>query len=186
MKLDRRLFLLLPLAWFALGVLQESRPASLGNEPVTVILVRHAEKAKDDPRDPSLSEAGLARAVALADLVGNAGVTHLFASEFIRTQATLAPLSKVSHLAVEVVSARSQEKLLKRLHALKAGSVAVVAGHSNTVPSIARALGAKLSNLVETERSAMLGDDEYDRLFLLTLPAAGTKGVATKTIELRY
>lgn len=186
MKFDRRLCLLLPFAWFALGFYQDSRPATAKVEPVTVILVRHAEKAKDDPRDPSLSEAGLARAVALADLVGKAGVTHLFASEYTRTQRTLAPLAKVSQLEVEVVSARLQPKLLKRLLELEPGSVAVVAGHSNTIPAIASALGATLSNLVETPRGAMLGDGEYDRLFLLTLPPAVTKGVATKTIELRY
>ena len=37
-----------------------------GQSITTFILVRHAEKATDDPKDPNLSEAGLMRAQSLA------------------------------------------------------------------------------------------------------------------------
>src|SRR5690348_14604182 len=61
--------------------------------PRTIVVVRHAEKGNDNPTDPSLSDAGVLRALELAKLFGSAKVTHLFASEFQRTQQTLAPLA---------------------------------------------------------------------------------------------
>lgn len=186
MKLNRRTLLLITLACFGAGLWQDSRPAATEVKPVSVFLVRHAEKAKDDPRDPTLSEEGVARAVSLSRLVGESGVTHLFASEYKRTQLTLEPLAKAKSLEVEVVSARTQPKLLKLISELAPGSVAVVAGHSNTVPAIASALGCELPNLTETRGGPMLAEDEYDRLFLLTLPPADAKGVAPTVIELRY
>ncbi|HEV8111716.1 MAG TPA: histidine phosphatase family protein, partial [Planctomycetota bacterium] len=57
--------------------------------PTTIVLVRHAEKdAAGDARDPGLSTEGKARAERLARMFAAAGVTHLFATEFHRTQDT--------------------------------------------------------------------------------------------------
>lgn len=61
----------------------------------TVILVRHAEKMvlpPSDPRsdDPPLSADGTTRAQTLAHVVGNAGIEVIFATEFQRTQMTIA------------------------------------------------------------------------------------------------
>ena len=154
--------------------------------PVTVILVRHAEKATDgDARDPKLSEAGTKRAESLARMLGSAGVTHLFATEFHRTQDTLAPLAKVAGHAVDVVPAGKAEELEKCLRALAPGSVAVVAGHSNTVPDVAKRLGVALEGLQSTRNGATLAEDSFDRVFVLTLPPAGSN-VAPRAIELRY
>ena len=197
-----RLLPLLSLALFGLA-LPSPVPAQDGREApeiatgaveeacTTVFLVRHAEKAKDDPRDPSLSEAGEARAEALARLLGSSGVTHLFASEYKRTQDTLEPLSGAAGLAnlilpVKVVPARKADVLIGELRGLPHGSVAVVAGHSNTVPAIASALGCELTTVEKRGQARMLAEDEYDRLFVLTLPPDGAKGVAPSFVELRY
>ena len=141
-----------------------------------VVLVRHAEKAADDPRDPSLTAAGKRRAEALATILGSAGVTHLFCSEFRRTRDTLAPLASSRGLELTVVPAREPTQLVAALHALPAGAVAVVAGHSNTVPELVHALGGPVGSMT---------DEQYDRLFLLVLPAQGA-GPALSTVELRY
>ncbi len=101
-----------------------------------------------------------------------------------RTRDTLAPLAKSAGVEVEVVSARTARAQLEKLRALPPGSVAVVAGHSNTTPSFVAELGGEIEGLTETPRGPMLGEDEYDRLFLVTLPAA--EGVATSVVELRY
>lgn len=154
-------------------------PATLS----TVILVRHAEKGTDDPRDPTLNEAGLARAAALAELLGGAGVTHLFASEYRRTQDTLAPLAAALGLEVAVHPARDGAGLAGLVGSLPAGSVAVVAGHSNTIPALARALGVTPPGLIDAPGGAVMDEGEYGRVFVIT-HAPGAP-VAPRLMELR-
>jgi phosphohistidine phosphatase SixA len=173
------LSLVLLLALAATPCLAKAAP-----EAGMVFFVRHAEKAQDDPKNPSLSEAGEQRAEALARLLSAAEVTHLFASEFRRTRDTLAPLAKQRGLEVQVISAQDPDAQKEALLALPPGSVAVVAGHSNTVPGMVRDLGGDLGGLVHHEKHGdMLGDDEYHRLFLVILPG---KGQEARTLELRY
>lgn len=176
------------LAWvLALGLLPVPGPVAAAQEPPadlleklrypkTVIVVRHAEKATDDPRDPALSEAGEERAVALARLLEDAEVSHLYATEFRRTQDTLAPLSVVSGAAVQMVPARDPRALVSAISNLPRGSVAVVAGHSNTVPALVK--------LLVPERDAFeLAESDYDRLYAITL--TGERGPAA-VLSLRY
>ncbi len=155
-----------------------------GTTPSVVFLVRHAEKAADDERDPSLSEVGQERARALAHALGDAGVTHLFASEYRRTQLTLAPLAKATGVEVVVVSAREPEAQVAALRELPPGSVAVVAGHSNTVPDLAKRLGASLTGLETHERyGEILPDGDYDRLVEIVVASSGDP---LRAMELRY
>lgn len=177
----RAAFLILAplLALFALlgpGRAQESDPLEQLRYPKTVVLVRHAEKAADDPRDPSLSAAGLARAEHLARMLGDAGVTHLFSSEFRRTRDTLAPLASLTGARVSTVTARDPKAQISALRSLPRNSVAVVSGHSNTVPGLAKLLAPKSD---PTE----LGEMDYDRMYVVTL--TGDEAPAT-LIELRY
>lgn len=163
-------------------------PGAARSEPqaaaTTVIVVRHGEKAADDPRDPSLSPAGEARARALAGLLAQAGVTHLFATEFRRTQATLGPLASATGREIAVVPAADAGALLAAIRALPAGSVAVVAGHSNTVPGLVDALGGAARGAVSGPAGPQLPDDAFDRLFVLLVPSA--PGAPASTLELRY
>jgi phosphohistidine phosphatase SixA len=150
----------------------------------TVIVVRHAEKdPKGDPRDPGLSETGLARAQALARLLAPARPAHLYASEFQRAQRTLEPLAQALGGKVEVVAAGKAAELVRTLRGLPEGSVSVVAGHSNTVPALVEALGGRIERL----EKGSLAESEFGRLFVVTLPpaGAGTDSAAT-TLELAY
>jgi len=150
----------------------------------TVMLVRHAEKRTDDAIDPALSEAGLRRAQALLELLTNADVTHLFATEYRRTRATLEPLAAVTGLEIRTIEAGQAAAQAAALWALPPGSLAVVAGHANTLPELAIAVGGQLERLTPTRRGDWLGDDEHDRLFVLILPPVRAEPV--RTIELRY
>lgn len=154
------------------------------SEPVTVIFVRHAEKGTDDPRDPGLSEAGTKRAAELARVLGHAGVTHLFSSEYRRTKDTLQPLAEVTGVDVVEVSARKGSAQIEALRALPPGSVAIVAGHSNTTPGLAETLSGARLELEQTSRGRMFGEKEYDRMVVVTL--AGVAEVAPQVLDLRY
>jgi len=156
-------------------------------EPVTIILVRHAERfpTTAEDRDPGLTEVGEERARALAALLAKAGVTHLYATEFERTRATLEPLARLLSLEVEVVPASDGEGQVAKLEALPPGAVAVVSGHSNTVPALVRALGGELRDLEDHPTyGEIIAGEEHDRLFIVTPSPA--EGVAVDVLELRY
>jgi len=128
--------------------------------PRTFVLVRHAEKAAEPPQDPALTEAGQARANRLAEMLRASRVTHAFVTEFARTQATLTPLCLIAKLAPTVVGARDGKALLSALESLPRGSLAVVAGHSNTVPAL-------FERLTGGQQKVEIAESEYDRLFLV-------------------
>lgn len=156
-------------------------------KPVTVILLRHAETVASTQghAGPELSEDGERRAQLLAKLLAKAGVSQLYSSEYTRTRATLAPLAESLELEVEVVPAKQDERQVAALKELPPGSVAVVCGHSNTVPALASALGGEAKELEQHPRAgAVFPHDAYDRLILLSLPIGSETGV--QTIELRY
>ena len=149
--------------------------------PVAIFLLRHAEKSANDPDDPDLSEAGRARAAALATLLEHAAVTHLFATEMKRTQQTLAPLAAKCGRTITTLPAQAVDRQINALLELPPGSVAVVAGHSNTIPTITRALGGAVDDLTATPNGDLLPD--YGRLLLVLRSGAGS--VTTRTLRLQ-
>lgn len=140
--------------------------------PTTVFVVRHAERESTESDSP-LSEAGRARAERLAMILRDAGITHLFSTEYLRTRATVGPLGERLGIAPVTIPARDLPALLETLRALPPGSRAVVAGHSNTINRIAGGLsGAEIPELPETE---------YDRLYMVTMD-----GATVSAVLLRY
>lgn len=132
--------------------------------PVTVFVVRHAEKGPENP-DPSLNEAGRARADALAHVLGDAGVSAVFVTEFKRTRETAEPLARRLGRAATSLDARDVAGLVARLRALPPGTRALVVSHSNLVPAIVERLtGVKVGALT---------DADYDRLYVATLWPSG-------------
>ena len=136
-----------------------------------VFVVRHAERADGGATtmmaatDPPLSDAGAARAERLAALVADAGVTAAYATEYQRTISTVEPLARRLGLSVQQVPARDTAALVARIRGSGPDDVVVVAGHSNTVPDILKAIGV-------TEAVA-IGDDEYDNLFIVVPRGSG-------------
>ena len=161
----------------ALGALPSlNRPVLVAQDPnpVTVFLVRHAEKATDDPRDPTLSDAGRDRAKELAHILTDAGVTTFFATEFKRTQLTVGPLASDAGTQVTVLAAGDMDNLVNRLQSLPPGTRALVASHSNLVHILVKRLtGATVKPLEDTD---------YDRLYVLTLSGKGSGSA----VVLRY
>lgn len=139
----------------------------------TVVLVRHAEPdTAGPPGNPPLSPAGQARAEKLVHVLGEAGVTAVFSSEFTRTQQTVQPLATARGLAVIQMPASDVAALVSEIRTNHRGGVVLVAGHSNTVPEIIEALGGPAM--------AALGDEEFDNLFVVTLCRGRTKVLRLK------
>lgn len=106
----------------------------------TFIVVRHAEKAIDDPRDPTLTSAGVARAERLARRLHRAPLVAVYATPLRRAQATAAPTARDHRLPVTTYDATSAAEFARGLRARHAAGTVLVVGHSNTVPAIAQAL----------------------------------------------
>jgi len=154
--------------------------------PVTVFALRHAETVESTKtsHDPELSHDGKVRAAQLANLLAKAGVTHLYSSPYIRTKTTLAPLAEALKLQITELDPRKADSYTEAIAKLPPGSVAVVAGHSNTIPGLVKALGGEAKDLEDNSQyGPMLAHDSHDRMFQVTLP--GVEGAAVSTIELR-
>ena len=136
-----------------------------------IYLVRHAERADGGAGagkmqaapDPPLSAAGEARAVRLAAILGDAGITAIYVTEFRRTQDTVKPLAAKLKLDVTRHPSRETDALVAALKKNHARGVVLIAGHSNTLPAIIQALGGG---------DITIGDDEYDSVFVV-VPGAG-------------
>lgn len=146
-------------------------PASLAAQATTtVIVVRHAEKTAAPAADPTLSDAGQARAAALAEALAHAGVQAVIVTPLQRTRLTAAPTATARGLAPQVV-AISPTHVADVAKAVREheGKVVLVVGHSNTVPAIVHALGGpKLPDLC---------DAQYAELFTLVLREQGAPTV---------
>jgi phosphohistidine phosphatase SixA len=125
----------------------------------TVFIVRHAEKSDVGGADPPLSAAGEARAEALAHVVDSAGIDVIFATEYVRTQATVAPAAAAAGLTPHVIPAVNTHELADSILSGYRGKEILVAGHSNTVPALLQDLG--ISHLYT------IGDSDYDNLFIV-------------------
>lgn len=138
----------------------------------TVIIVRHAEKA-DQSANPSLAEAGQARALALSQVLADAGVTHVLSTPYIRTSETARPTAEAAGLTVTQLSGGPVAPFVEAVRAGSPDDVFLVVGHSNTVDKIAQALG--------DAHPETLTDCDYDRLTVLTLD-----GDRTRVVRGRY
>ncbi len=140
-----------------------------------VFVVRHAERADagmaaGTVADPDLSDAGRARAEALAAMLKDARIAAIYVTEFKRTRQTADPLARRLGIEPIVVSSKDTNGLVAQLKSAN-GNVLVV-GHSNTVPAIAKALG--------TDEHIAIGDAEFDNLLIVT------PGATPSVLRLRY
>ncbi|MDX2262778.1 MAG: histidine phosphatase family protein [Gemmatimonadales bacterium] len=130
--------------------------------PVTVIVVRHAEKAAEPANNPGLSPAGVARAAAIDSAVADAKVTAILVTPYLRNSETAAPVARrfgLTPIVVPISGGAGGVQLHAAAMAAKArelGGTVLVVGHSNTVGAVVEALGGpKVGNLPETEYTLM-------------------------------
>ncbi|GAI82743.1 unnamed protein product, partial [marine sediment metagenome] len=140
----------------------------------TVLLVRHAEKSATPPQDPPLNATGQARAQTLVHVAGEAGVTAIYANQFIRTQQTVQPLATHVGFPVNQVDATDVEGLVDQVRSDHSGEVVLIVGHSNTIPQIIEELGG--------DPISPIAESEFDNMFIVTV----FRLARTKVINLKY
>jgi phosphohistidine phosphatase SixA len=140
--------------------------------PSAVFLVRHAERPAELADDPGLTPDGQARALDLALLLEDAGITRIHSTDTRRTRETAAPLARSLGLELEIYDGAEGEAFAREL--VRAPGRHLVVGHSNTVPELSVALGGEGFGEIQEAW-------EYDRLYLL-IP--GPEGM--ETVLLRY
>lgn len=124
-------------------------------------VVRHAEKAPD-PGDgnPELSEAGHQRAAELARVLADVPLTHIIATDLVRTQQTAAPTAAAHGLTPEILPSEDIDGLVARLRQSAPGARVLVVGHSHTLPKVLAQLG---------QAGLRIDSGDYDDLFVLDL-----------------
>ncbi len=158
-----------------------ARPALAASSRITtIVVVRHAEKATDDPRDPTLSLAGQKRAQELARVLDGAAVSAVYVTEFKRTALTAGPVAQRFGLTIETRPRGTTEPdayasdLVPKILKKHPGKVLLIVGHSDTVPAIVKVLTGKTVAPIE--------ETEFDRLYVIEVPKTG----AARLIAARY
>jgi len=158
----RRIALVSVLLALLAGLALAANPPEATPAKGLILLVRHAERPPLDAPgdDPSLTDAGKARAERLPAAVARYGVRAIYVTRFRRTQETAKPTAERLGL-VPIVESDTNE-LVKALKA-RGNDAVLVVGHSDTLPDVIEAFGGP---------AVAVGDDDYDDLFVL-VPATG-------------
>ncbi len=131
----KRLFIFLCL----IGLLATCKSDASKQQLTTFILIRHAEKDNDGTKDPDLTEAGFARAAAIATMLRQTSIAAIYSTNFKRTKNTVTLLAKEKQLQVKEYEAFQERAIIKMLTD-HAGGTVVVCGHSNSIPWTANLL----------------------------------------------
>ncbi|GMR15341.1 MAG: hypothetical protein BMS9Abin30_0967 [Gammaproteobacteria bacterium] len=135
------------------------------NNRFTLYLVRHAEKQLDGSHDPVLTEAGKHRSEQLAKWFQGKDIEDIWSSNYRRTRDTAIPLLAQTGLKLSLYDPGDQTTLVKNL--LDRQHNALVIGHSNTIPALAR--------LLCRCAIADMDESEHDRLIVITVNDSETK-----------
>jgi len=142
------------------------------DKPVTIILLRHAEKLSEG-KDPELSAKGLDFAKRLAKIFAENKINAAYTTHYKRTMETIAPLAAIGRLKYILYDPAKIDQLVETLHA-KGGQTILIVGHSNTID----VLHNTLSN---DKKIQPLGEQEYRKVFIITYyPGDPSKSTSIK------
>jgi phosphohistidine phosphatase SixA len=154
-------------------------------KPITVFVVRHAEKEAEPKQDPPLTKEGVSRSQELARVLAGANIKAIYTSQFARTKLTADPLVAKAGLTItsltlkpnpsnlRLISDESTMELINKILA-RPGESALVIGHSNWIPDVIKMLGGDTVPTVDEQK--------FDDLFVVTVYAKGKAKVA----QLKY
>lgn len=161
-----KIFITVFLSLFLFSAASENVFAQRNYKEITIILMRHAEKDKQDEEfgnsvDPRLSDAGKARAQKLAEVLEKYKPDAVFSSKFNRTLSTVAPYARGRRMQVQFYDHRKLDEI-KQLATGGKFQTIVVAGHNSTTPALANLL-------IGQEKYKALGENEYDKIFIVKI-----------------
>ncbi len=140
------------------------------NNTYTLYLIRHAEKQAGGSRDPALTEIGKNRSEQLTVWFQDKNITEIWSSDYKRTRDTAKPLATGLGLDLSIYDPRNLPDLVKKL--LYNQRTALIAGHSNTTPELARLL---CDCFIED-----MDESEHDRMIVISIDNAETR---VKTLQ---
>ena len=154
-------------------------------KPITVFLIRHAEREEEPKQDPPLSKDGIARSQALARLLSNAGIKAILTSQYNRTKQTGEPLATKLGLSLTPFSLKlspsnprkiAEESTTEVTNKIleHAGQSVLVIGHSNSIPDVIKMLGGDVVPTIDERK--------FDDLYIVTVYAKGK----AKVVQLKY
>ncbi|MGB0989160.1 MAG: SixA phosphatase family protein [Pseudoalteromonas spongiae] len=127
---------------------------SFAAQSYSLFLVRHAEKLADS-KDPALSICGKKRASQLADILAKADIKAIYSTNYTRTLQTAAPLSTKQAIVISNYQPNKLKELA--LHLQHKQQNALIVGHSNTTPMLAK--------LLSKQTVAPLSEQDYHYLY---------------------
>ena len=170
---------------FATAIFCQPAVAQDEFKPITVFLIRHAEREDEPKQDPPLSKDGVARSQALARLLSSAGIKAILTSQYTRTKQTAEPLAtklgitatpftlKINPSNTRQIAAESTAEVTNKILERSGESVLVV-GHSNSIPDVIKMLGGDVVPTIDEQK--------FDDLFIVTVYAKGK----AKVVQLKY
>lgn len=149
-------------------------------DSVTVIFVRHAEKADDGSSDPVLNEAGEKRAVKLSELLQEKydNLAAVFSTPYNRTRLTAAPAAERFGLEITEYNWKDPDLLLSDIASEYAGKTVLIVGHSNTTPHL-------VNKVIGEKRFEQLDEKQYNLIFITRYTKAGEGTVSVSEYQVR-
>jgi broad specificity phosphatase PhoE len=111
--------------------------------------------------DPPLSLKGINRSGKLLETLKLYHIDSIFSTNFNRTRNTVLPLATKFGVQISLYDPKSQSAFADHLKEM-VGKTVLVVGHSNTIPAL-------INLLIGTPKYANLGDNEYDKIWILNL-----------------
>ena len=148
--------------------------AAVAEDAFSLYLVRHAEKRDDGSRDPALTTEGQQRADKLAAWLEDKSIKNVWSSDYRRTRDTALPTAGTLGLGLNLYDPLKHPVLIRNL--LGQRHTALIVGHSNTIPELARLLcECKIDDMDESE---------YDRLIVITVEAGQARAETLNQADL--
>lgn len=134
------------------------------HQKLTIILLRHAEKDKEQESntlDPDLSTEGAARAQRLISILNKYKPDAVFSTQFKRTYQTVRPFARTKRMMVQFYNVKNLDEIAAIAQAGNFKRIVIV-GHNSTTPTLANLL-------IGENKYKFLGENEYDKMWIIKI-----------------